>query len=273
MKRSASARRGERGLGASCPCAPGGHRHLHPLRAGAVPASGLHPSRGEHPLRAACCLPLLAPAAGSSAAAPRPAPGTGHRAPGEPRGCSPGIGGRPARTPRCPPGPARPGTARYLARRRVCGAVRCRAVLCRRQVPAGCRGSCGLGVGGGKRGRVRSFSLLFPRAPLFITGFPDHPTDTVPPSSSPRCRSRALALPLPPARPPLPCAALAPRCPPPSGSLPGRGGVRVPPCTLPTPSPAARRSRASSPLRPAGVGIGPLVGFCGCCLASPREPV
>lgn len=114
------------------------------------------------------------------------------------------------------------------------------------RVPEGCRGSCGCGLG--EKERVQSFSLLFPRAPLFITAFPDHPTDTVPPSSSPRCGSWTLSLPLPPAPPPLPCTALAPRCSPLSRppALPKPlGGVRVSACGSPTPSPAVSSGQVS----------------------------
>lgn len=145
-------------------------------------------------------------------------------------------------------------------------------------VPEGGRGSCGCRVG--EKERVQSFSLLFPRAPLFITAFPDHPTDTVPPSSSPRCGSWTLSLPLSPAPPPLPCAALAPwsRCSPRNRApaLPeSRGGVRVSASVSPTPCLAVSSNQVSLCFAVGGRrgGCQPAVAFCNCFLASPRESV
>lgn len=240
MKRSASARRGERGLGASCPCAPGGHRHRHPLRAGAVPASGQHPSRGEHPLRAACCLPLLAPAAGSSAAAPRPAPGTAHRAAGEPRGCSPGIGGRPARTPRCPPGPARHGTSLGGGCAVLCGAVRCCA-------GGRCPRAAGEVAGSGLEGEREDecgASPYFSPALLFLS----RDFRTIPPTRS--------LLPPPPAAgaglSPSPCLRLARPFPAPPSPLGARR--RAGPCPAPEGCGCRRARRPPRPRPPAGAG-------------------
>lgn len=221
MKRSASARRGERGLGASCPCAPGGHRHLHPLRAGAVPASGLHPSRGEHPLRAACCLPLLAPAAGSSAAAPRPAPGTAHRAPRTGRAPRLLAGDRGSPCPH-PALPSRPGTARHGTVPRSAAGVRCCAVPCGAVPAAGARGLPGKLRARGWRGKERTSAELLPTFPprsSFYHGIsgPSHrhgPSFLLPPLPEPGSRPPpASGSPAPSLRRPRPSVPAAERVP------------------------------------------------------------